>query len=174
MIYLGIILIQICFTFNLLSKMSFSKKSSADHADIHRRFLFFTMLTLSLVFALEASFYLVDGSLKSVLVIATKCLAILAVIMGAFTVFWKLRFIPQKERCQLLTSTDSFVMFMMNKACRTSWSLTFALIMVITMTTDKESSAFPAEFYLEVIAFLMLASFSLGFFILSYGGTTEN
>ena len=153
--------------------MSFFKKSSADHVDIHRRLLFFSMLLLSLVFAIKASLYLIDGTLNSVLIITAKCLAILAVIMVAITMFWKLRFIPQKERFQLLTSTDSFVMFLMNKACRTSWSLTFAFMMLIMITTNKDSSTFPSEFYLNLTAFVMLASFSLSFFILFYGGKTE-
>lgn len=153
--------------------MSIPKKSSADHVDIHRRLLFLSMLLLSLVFATKTSLYLVDGTLVSVLSIVAKILAVLSLIMVVITVFWKLRFIPQNERFQLLTSTDSYVMFLMNKACRTSWVLTFVLIMLITMTTKKDSSIFPAEFYLNLMAFFMLASFSLVFFILFYGGKTE-
>ena len=154
--------------------MNILKKSSADHVDMHRRLLFFTMLLLSLVFASKSLLYLIDGTLKNFVAISAKCLAVLSILMIAITVFWKLRFIPQNERFQLLTSTDSFVMFMMNKACRTSWILTFILINLIMMTTKKDSSMFPAEFYLNLVAFIMLASFSISFFILFHGGVSEN
>ena len=153
--------------------MSILKKSSADHVDMHRRLLFLTMLLLSLVFAIKSSLYLVDGALKSVLVFVAKSLAILSVLMLALTVFWKLRFIPQNERFRLLTSIDSFVMLVINKACRTSWVLTFVLMNLVMMTTSRDTSRFLAEFYLNLMAFFMLASFSLGFFILFHSGKTE-
>ncbi len=153
--------------------MSTQKKSSADHVDIHRRLLFLAMLLMSLIYAIKTSIYLIDGEPKILLLIAAKVLAALAIIVLIITVYWKLRYIPGTERYQLLTSTDSFVMSAMNRACRSSWILTFISIMLILITTKKDASEFPAEFYLNLIAFFMLASFSISFFVIFQGWVKE-
>ncbi len=153
--------------------MSNPKKSGADHVDTHRRLLFLTMFLLSLIFAIKSSTYLVDGETISLLKIVAIVLAITAITLLLVTVYWKLRYIPGKERYQLLTSTDSFVMAAMNRAYKSSWSLTFVSIMLILMTTKRDISEFPAEFYLNLISFLMLASLSISFFITFQGWVKE-
>ncbi len=153
--------------------MSKQKKSSADHVDTHRRLLFLAMLILSLIFAIKSSTYLFDGEIRSLLKIVAIVLAVTAITLLIITVYWKLRYIPGKERYQLLTSTDSFVMAAMNRAYRSSWALTFISIMLILMTTQRDTSEFPAEFYLNLIAFFMLASFSISFFIVFSGWVKE-
>ena len=150
--------------------MSKQKRSSADHVDTHRRLLFLSMLLLSLVFGIKAGFYFAGAQGAQYLSIAGKALAALAVGMFVVTVYWKLRYIPDRERYYLLNSSDSFVMQAMNRACKISWIMTFILLCLITMTTSKDSSAFPAEFYLNLAMFFMLAVFSISFFILFRGG----
>ena len=153
--------------------MSKQKKSSADHVDIHRRLLFLAMFLLSLIFAIKASTYLIDDDTRSLLKIVAIVLAVTAITLLIITVYWKLRYIPGKERYQLLTSTDSFVMTAMNNAYKSSWGLTFVSIMLILMTTKRDTSEFPAEFYLNLISFLMLASLSISFFITFQGWVKE-
>lgn len=153
--------------------MSKQKKSSADHVDTHRRLLFLAMFLLSLIYALKTSSYLIDGDAKSILAIVSKVIAVIAVITLILTVYWKLRYIPGKELYHLLNSTDSFVMSAMNGAFKTSWVLTFLLINLILTTTSRETSAFPTEFYLNLISFLMLASFSISFFATFQGWVKE-
>lgn len=150
--------------------MSSHKRSSADHVDIHRRLLFLTMLIISLVFAIKAGDYFTSANVNRYLTFAGKGLAAISIVLMIATVYWKLRFIPGKERYYLLTSPDSYVMQSMNRACRISWSTTFILLCAITMTTSKNSSTFPAEFYLNLTMFFMLAIFSISFFILFHGG----
>ena len=153
--------------------MSKQKRSSADHVDTHRRLLFLAMFLLSLIYAIKTSSYLIDGNAKSILAIVAKVIAVIAVITLILTVYWKLRYIPGKERYHLLNSTDSFVMSAMNGAFKTSWVLTILLINLILITTNRETSAFPTEFYLNLISFLMLASFSISFFATFQGWVKE-
>jgi hypothetical protein len=142
------------------------KKSSADHVDIHRKLLFGSMLLLSLVFGIKSVLYLVNGATTDYLGTVARVVVVVALSLLGITVFWKLRFVSGKDRYHLLTSSDSFVAEVMNRACRISWSLTFLLLCLTMMFTSRDSSFFPAEFYLNLAAFFMLATFSVSFFIL--------
>ncbi|MEQ9377524.1 MAG: hypothetical protein RIG68_20220 [Imperialibacter sp.] len=142
------------------------KKSSADQVDMHRRLLFGSMLLLSLVFGIKTALYLVNGATTNYLNVVAKVVVAVALVLLGITVFWKLRFVPGKDRYYLLTSTDSFVAQVMNRACRISWSLTFSMLCLTMMFTSRDSSFFPTEFYLNLAAFFMLATFSVSFFIL--------
>lgn len=140
---------------------------------LSRRPQFLSMLLLSLVFAVKVGFYFADGPMDIYLRIAGKCIAVLAFLSVFITIYWKLRFIPGRQRYQLLMSSDSFAMQMMNRASKTSWVLTLMLLFLITTWTDKDHSAFPAQFYLDLTIFFMLASFSVSFFILFREGDDE-
>jgi len=150
--------------------MTNQQKSGADHVDIHRRLQFLSMLLLSLIFAIKTGYYFVDDEINKYLVISGYSLFVLFAIVLVITVYWKLRFIPRNERFQLLTSSDSFVMQVMNRAFKISWILTFFLLLIITTTTSNDSSVLPAEFYLNLALFFMLAAYSVSFFILFHGG----
>ncbi len=54
----------------------------------------------------------------------------------------------------------------LNRACMISWLLTFMCLSLIYGHAENDSSAFPAEFYLALISFVMLAAFSVSFFFL--------
>ena len=148
------------------------KVSSADHVDNHRRLLFLGMFLMSLVFAVKSGFYFVHDDMKNYLQIIGKILFGLAAITVVITVFWKWIFIPRNER-YLLSSNDSYANQMMNKACKITWILTVILLSLITSTTSKDHSVLPAEFYLNLTLFFMLAVFSLSFFILFRDGPIE-
>ena len=146
--------------------MSKSKISSADHVDNHRRLLLLSVFLLSLIFGVKAGFYFAEGELKEYMTIAAKSLFVLFAITIVVTIFWKLRFIPRHERYQLLSSTDSFANQMMNKACNVSWIATLIFLFFISSIIDKDRSAFPAQFYIDLTVFFMLAIFSVSFFVL--------
>lgn len=146
--------------------MSHLKKTSADHVDIHRQLLFLAMLLLSLIFAVKLVFYFVNDTVNPYLEIAGKSLFVVFAIILVITIYWKLRFIPKNDRFQLLMSPDSFVMQVMNRACKISWFLTFALLSLVASVTSDNSTALPAGFYLDITFFLMLATFSISFFFL--------
>lgn len=149
------------------------KISSADHADTHKRLLFLSMFLLSLIFALETGSYFVGEPVGDFLSITSKVLVGLLFISIFFTVFWKIKFIAGDKR-YLLNSEDSFVAHALNKACKISWILTFIMLTVITVTTGRESSAFPAQFYINLAQFSMAAGFSISFFILFRDSGDEN
>jgi len=139
--------------------------STPDQADNQKRLLFLAMFLLSLIYAAETANYFVDSQLAKYLDFIGKGLVLLLLADILVLVYWKFRFFPAKER-YLLFSMDSYAMQVLNRACRTSWFLTFVLLSLITITTDLNSSAFPAEFYLNLTLFFMLAVFSISFFIL--------
>ena len=145
--------------------MSHLRTSSAEQADNHRRLLFLAMLFMSMVFGIKAGFYWVDAGIKSYLEVAGQILAVSTVIVLGITVYLKLRFIPRNERKYLLTTTDSFANQMMNQACKTSWILTFIMLIVITGIKAKDGSTLPARFYLDLTVAFMLAVYSISFFI---------
>lgn len=149
------------------------KTSSADHADTHKRLMFLSMFLLSLIFALETASYFGGEPVGDFLSITAKALVGLLFISIFFTVFWKIKFIPGDKR-YLLTSEDSFVTHALNKACKISWILTFIMLTVITVTTSRESSAFPAQFYINLTQFSLTAGFSISFFILFRDSGSEN
>ena len=149
------------------------KKSSADHVDIHRRFLFLTMLFLSLVFAVKTSLYFVGEQLEGFLVITGKVLAVISLISFGITVFWKIRYIPGRERYHLFKSMDSFVNQIMNQASKISLTLTLILLFVTSTLIRKDFSPLPAQFYVDLAAFFMLSSYSVSFFILFHTGNSE-
>lgn len=142
-----------------------NKLSSADHADTHKRLMFLSMFLLSLIFAIETGSYFVGEPVGEVFSITAKVVVGLLFISILFTVFWRIKFIPGDKR-YLLNSEDSFVAHALNKACKISWILTFIMLTVITVTTSRESSAFPAQFYINLAQFSMTAVFSISFFIL--------
>lgn len=146
--------------------MENQKRSSADHADIQRRLLSITILVFSLIYATKVAFYFVDGALSEYLTYAGYGLAALALVMIITTIYWKLRFIPVNERYQLLSSEDSFANAMMNKSFKHSWMYTLLLLFLISSLIDKQSSTYPAQFYIDLSVFLMLSTFSLSFIIL--------
>ena len=139
--------------------------SAADQVDNHRRLLFLAMFLLSLIYAIKTASFIVDQDVADYLGIVAKGLAGLFLIVLLVLVYWKVRFIPKDER-YLLASFDSYVMHVLNRACLISWFSTFALLSLMMTTTSHNSSAFPAEFYLNLTLFLMLAVFSLSFFFL--------
>lgn len=149
------------------------KSSSADHADTHKRLLFLSMFLLSLIFAIETGSYFVGESVGNFLSITAKVFVGLFFISIFFTVFWKIKFIPGDKR-YLVNSEDSFVAHALNKACKISWILTFIILTVITVTTGRESSTFPAQFYINLAQFFMTAVFSISFFILFRDSGDEN
>jgi energy-coupling factor transporter transmembrane protein EcfT len=149
------------------------KSSSADHADTHKRLLFLSMFLLSLIFAIETGSYFVGESVGNFLSITAKVFVGLLFISIFFTVFWKIKFIPGDKR-YLVNSEDSFVAHALNKACKISWILTFIILTVITVTTGRESSTFPAQFYINLAQFSMTAVFSISFFILFRDSGDEN
>ena len=149
------------------------KSSSADHADTHKRLLFLSMFLLSLIFAIETGSYFVGESVGNFLSITAKVFVGLFFISMFFTVFWKIKFIPGDKR-YLVNSEDSFVAHALNKACKISWILTFIILTVITVTTSRESSDFPAQFYINLVQFSMTAVFSISFFILFHESGNEN
>ena len=148
--------------------MSKLKPSSADHADSHRRLLFLTMLFMSLVFATKAGFYYFGDGMKTYLEIIGKGFLGLTILSMVITLYWKIRFIPRSERFHLLASSDSFANLTMYRAIKTSWILTMLLLIFFTSIIGKGNSTLPAEFYLNLVLFLMLAIFSLSFFILFF------
>ena len=141
------------------------KISTPDLADNQKRLLFLAMFLLSLIYAAETANYFVDSQVAKYLGFIAKGLVVLLVADILLLVYWKIRFFPAKER-YLLFSIDSYAMQVLNRACQTSWILTFVLLSLITTTTDMNSSSFPAEFYLNLTLFFMLAVFSISFFIL--------
>lgn len=149
------------------------KRSSADHVDIHRRLLILTMLFLSLVFAVKTSFYFAGEQLEGVLVIAGKGLAVASLISLCTTIFWKIRFIPGKERYHLFKSMDSFANQMMNQASKISWTLTLILLFITSTLIRKDISPLPAQFYVDLAAFFMLASYSISFLFLFHTGSSK-
>lgn len=143
-----------------------STKSSADHVDIHRKILFAAMLVLSLIFALKSAFYLIDNSFSHNLKITGYVLAVVLLLLMALAIFWKIRYIPRQNISYLMNSPDNFVNSVMNRASTISWLLTFMALVFVMTSTKRDFSPFPAEFYLNITAFFMLASFSVSFFIL--------
>ena len=143
----------------------FENPSAADQVDNHRRLLFLAMFLLSLIYAIKTASFIVDQGVADYLGIVAKGLAGLFLIVLLVLAYWKVRFIPKDER-YLLASLDSYVMHVLNRACLISWFSTFALLSLMMTTTSHNSSAFPAEFYLNLTLFLMLAVFSLSFFFL--------
>lgn len=141
-----------------------SKTSSAEHADILNRLMFLTIFLLSLIYAIETLSYFVEESTGDLLSIAAKLMVGLCFIFLFLTIFWKIKFLAGDKR-YILTSEDSFVTHAFNRACRTSWKLTFIVLTVITVTISRESSALPAQFYINLVQFLMTAGFSISFFI---------
>ena len=141
------------------------KTSTADHVDNHKRFIVFALLLLSFIYAAKVVMYVVDGEVDRYLRMLQFALAGLmaAVLIGS--IYWKIRFIPKNQR-NLFSSSDSYVMLALSRACIISWTLTFMCLSLIMVTTSKESSAFPTEFYLSLILFVMLAAFSVSFFFL--------
>lgn len=95
--------------------------------------------------------------------VAAKCLVALALLALAATVFWKLRYIPRKQRADLLTSDDSFANQMMSRASKISWISTLFLLFLIGSIINKDSTALPASFYMDLTAFFMLITFSVSF-----------
>jgi len=144
---------------------SFENPSAADQVDNHRRLMFLAMFLLSLFYAIKTSLYFVDQDVADYLGIVAKGLSGLFLIVLLALVYWKFRFIPKDKR-HLLASLDSYVMHVLNRACLISWISTFALLALMMTTTSHSSSAFPAEFYLNLTLFFMLAVFSLSFFFL--------
>lgn len=149
------------------------KISTPDQADNQKRLLFFAMLLLSLIYAVKTANYFVDPQIAIYLGFMAKGLALLFAADVLILVYWKIRFFPSKER-YLLFSLDSYAMQVLNRACLTSWFLTFALLSLITTTTNMNNSAFPAEFYLNLTLFFMLAVFSVSFFILFQTNDPDN
>jgi len=140
-----------------------NKTSSADHADILNRLIFITIFTLSLIYAIETVSYFIEESAGDLLSTAAEILVGLCFVFLFLTIFWKIKYLAGDKR-YLLNSEDSFVTHAFNKACRVSWKLTFVLLTVITVTISRESSAFPAQYYINLVQFLMTASFSISFF----------
>ena len=93
-------------------------------------------------------------------------LAVVLLLVMALAIFWKVRYIPRQNISYLMTSSDNFVNSVMNRASTISWILTFMALVFIMTGTKKDFSPLPAEFYLNLTAFVMLASFSTSFFIL--------
>ena len=145
--------------------MSNLKISSAEHVDNHRRLLFITMFLLSLIFAIKAALYVVEGQLESYLEFAGKGIFGLFLLVLVITVYWKVRFIPGKER-YLLNSSDSYVNQMMNQASKISWILTVVLLCILSFMINKDNWVLPGQFYVDLTLFFMLAIFSISFFIL--------
>jgi len=141
------------------------KTSTADHVDNHKRFIVFALLLLSFIYAAKVVMYVVDGEMHYYLRILQIGLAGLMVAVFIGSIYWKIAYIPKNQR-NLFSSSDSYVMQALNRACMISWSLTFMCLSLIMVTTNKNSSAFPAEFYLALTLFVMLAAFSLSFFFL--------
>ena len=123
------------------------KTSSADHADIFRRLMIISMLLLSLIFAAKAGVYFADAGIKSFLSISSKILVVISLIMLAFTIFWKLKFIPRSERYHLLNTDDSFANQMMNKAFKISWLSTLLVLFFSAAVINSESPGLPAKFF---------------------------
>ncbi len=144
--------------------MSDINSSSADKVDTYRRLIFLTMLFLSLIFAVKTGFYLVEGETKIILEIVAKVLFVLFIGTLSYAIFVKWRHIRPKER-YVLFDTDSYSYQKMNEACKISWILTLLLLAFITTMTTKFNSAYPAEFYLNLTLFFMMAVFSISFFI---------
>jgi len=119
-----------------------------------------------------ASFVQCRQKLQGFLEIAGKSLFGLFAVVFIATIYWKLRFIPRKER-YLLTSPESFATQAMHQGFKISWLLTFVLLVFFTVTTKKDHSYFPTEFYLNLALFFMLAVFSISLFFLFQGGDKE-
>lgn len=174
MIFKGIKTILICFTNQTDKAMSKQKRSSADHADIQRRLAILSIFLLSLVYAIKTSFYFTGDGTKIYLTIAAKSVSVIFLIMLLITFFWRFRFIPRSERYHLLHTSDSYANQKMNEAFKVSWGLTFAMLYFITELTKKNGLLLPVRFYVDLTLFVMLATFSVGFFILfRLGGTGE-
>lgn len=148
-----------------LSMSIFKKTSTAEHVDNHRRLMAFAMFILSLIYAVATIRYVVDEETASNLGILAKGLAGVLLIVVIGLIIWKVKFVPRNQR-YLFSSSDSYVMQALNRACIISWFSTFILLSLIKVTTSRDSSAFPAEFYINLTIFVMLAVFSVTFFIL--------
>ena len=155
--------------------MSNLKTSPAEHADNHRRLLFLTMLLLSMVLAVETGSFLVHEEMKHALAIAGKVFAILTLLAFVLTVFWKLRYIPGKERYYLLTTSDSVANQMLNRACKISWVLTILILAIAPKWISKFHPGLPLEFYVDLTLLSMFGVCSVSFFILfGLGGQDEH
>lgn len=150
-----------------------NKASSADHADTHKQLMFLSMFLLSLVYAGKTVLYFVEAPVDNYLSITTKILVGLMFVAILATIYWKIKFIPGAKR-YLLASEDSYVSKAMNQASKISWMLTFVLLAITTTIVNNESSAFPAQLYIDMTLFFMAASFSISFFILFRDSGEEN
>ncbi len=147
------------------SMSAIKKTSTADHVDNHKRLVCFAMFLLSLIYAVGVIKYVADEEVVSYLGILGKGLAGLFFVVLIVSIYWKVRFIPENQR-HLFSSPDSYGMQALNRACMISWVLTFVCLSLIKLTISKDSSTFPAEFYLNLTVFVMLAVFSVTFFFL--------
>ena len=146
--------------------MGNQKKSGADHADTHRRLLSITMLVLAVIYGMETGLYFIEGELIKYVEFAEYGLVGLFFLMIGMTIYWKIKFIPVNERYLLLSTEDSYANATMNKSFKISWLLTLILLFLSTTFTGNDSSPLPAQFYLNLVAFIMLSTFSLSFIFL--------
>ncbi len=149
--------------------MENKSRSSADHADIHRRLISITILVFSLIYAAKVASYIVGNELMQYVTYAGYGFAGLALVLMLTTIYWKLKFIPGKDRYQLLYSEDSYANAMMNKSFKNSWMVTLLLLFLVSSLINKQSSVFPDQFYLDVCVFIMLSTFSLNFIFMFRG-----
>ncbi|MBC8755949.1 hypothetical protein H2O64_14820 [Kordia sp. YSTF-M3] len=139
------------------------KVSGANQIDNHRILLFVSMFLLSLVFLVKSSYHLLSEEFRSYLPIIGNVVFVLFLIVLVVLIFWRIKYVPKGKQYQLL-SMGSFVNEKFDQACRTSWVLTFLLLLFVTNIKDGNDNLFPVRFYIDLTLFCMLAVFSVSFF----------
>lgn len=141
--------------------------SVADKVDRSLQLIAFVMFAVSLMFALSVVEFFAGETMAVFLDIATKILAISVVLLMAALFIWKFRGTSRTERREYL-SEDGFLQVSFQRAMARSWMISF-LILAILQVLDESLLArlptMPLEVVIQCVLAIMLAFFSIAFFL---------
>lgn len=154
-----------------------AQTTTADAADRHRNLLALAMLSMSLMFLIQAVIHVVEPTAGNYLDFLVPGLALLAVGLCIPVASWKLRKLPKGERA-LYFSPDGFVPEILNRAHKASWSVTLLLLMVLNIIIgDKDYEGYlqtlPTQFFLQLTLGAMLGVMASVFLFLNRGDGTD-
>ena len=139
--------------------------SAAEVIDRLRWLMFLAMLLMSAVYALETIMFLVDAQTASYLDMVALGISVSLIVIVLYIIYQKRAKLSRDDK-HLSTSSDSYTMQILRRACVHSWAATFILQIILTRLTDDGATILPTEFYLKLTMFCMLAVFSISYFVL--------
>jgi len=142
--------------------------SAAESIDAHKLKLAVFLLCVSVLLGIQAVSFLVNEETRNILRTVSEVLVVLNGVLMIRMVVWKIGIMWRisKEQRHLFFNPEGYVVEARNSAAYFSWVISLIALIILFGAAEDNVTSLPSEFFVLVVLFLMLSSFSLSFLYL--------